>query len=897
MSTVALVPAFRRADRVAATVRGLLPLVDQVVVIDDGSHDRGATAGAARRAGATVVVLPANRGKGGALAAGIAAAPEASTYLLVDADTAGTAAATAPLLDAVRGGADLAVGVLPPAGGRGGFGAVRGVAAWGIRRACGFGAAAPLSGQRAVRGPLLRSLELADRFGVEVGMTIDAVRAGARVVEVPVGMDHAHTGRGVAGFSHRGAQGWDLMRALWPRLLTEPARRLLLVGAALVAVAALTGGAAVSVPSGTGLGEVDEVVLVAAPDTLRLGHLDDPDRPELAALAGRRGAVAAANVDVPGPRPGSTWATVGAGTRVGARAPTRPPEATRPFLVQDVEEGHGRLGDALHRANRSTGFVGREPTSPVRLAVADGAGRIDRAATAGSLSAGGLANRVRSDLGAGADVVAVDATGLDPGGLEDLLAGLRPTGGERRLLLLVTPAGDGGRPGLRPLVASGPGAPAGRLTSASTRRDGLVLLSDVAPTVLTSLGVPVPDDMVGSPLRRLARPPGLDGLVEADRLARQRDTVWDPALLAVVPLHLVAYAWAWRRARRRPAPAAPDGGPGPGPGGRRALVLLGLGLAAWPLATWLVRAVPGTGSLGRWAGLLAVAADLLVVAAAWRIGRGRGLAPLAVVMGATVALVTVDLGLGGPLQLSSAFGGAAHSSGRFTGLGNTAFAVYAACALLAVACARRRAPWMVALLVLVALVDALPPLGGDVGGAVTLAPVFALTVAALWGRLRWRTAAVAVAAAAALVAIALAVDLSRPPDARTHLARFVAGGGRSSSVGGKLGQNLGTYAAAPILVPVVAIALGLAFALWRGRFRHALPPGSPARIGAAGALAVGLVGNALNDSGPIVTLIVMSLLCPYLVVRSAAAERAPRLLGPPDADRMVHPEPDEVGRR
>ncbi|MEO5680288.1 MAG: glycosyltransferase, partial [Acidimicrobiales bacterium] len=188
MTKVAMVPAYRRADRVGATVAALVPLVDEVVVVDDGSQDGAATIDAARRAGARVVALAANRGKGGAVAAGLVAAPTASTYLLVDADTEATAAATLTLLDALDAGADLAVGVLPPAGGKGGFGTVRRVAAWGIRRACGFEAAAPLSGQRAVRGELLRSLVLADRFGLEVGMTVDAVRAGAVVVEVPVTM-------------------------------------------------------------------------------------------------------------------------------------------------------------------------------------------------------------------------------------------------------------------------------------------------------------------------------------------------------------------------------------------------------------------------------------------------------------------------------------------------------------------------------------------------------------------------------------------------------------------------------------------------------------------------------------------------------------------------------------
>jgi len=888
MTTVALVPALRRADRVGETVKALSDLVDRVVVVDDGSADGGATAGAAQRAGATVVVLPSNRGKGGALAAGIAVTPEATAYLLVDADTADTAAATAPLLAALRQGADLAVGVLPSAEGQGGFGTVRRAAAWGIRSACGFEAEAPLSGQRAVGAPLLRSLELADRFGVEVGMTIDAVRAGAQVVEVPVLVDHAHTGRSVAGFAHRAAQGWDLLRALWPRLLGERARVVLFVGAALAMVAVLAASAVAAVPSGAPLGRADQVVLVATSTALRLEDLQDTSRPELAALAGRRGAVAAANVDVPGRSVWSSWATVGAGKKVRAEPPVREPDAANPFQVQDIPDGQGRLGDALHRGGLTTAFVGTMPSSPVRLSVADGAGRIDRAATAGSLGVNGLVNQIRASLTTGADVLAVDAAGLDPDGLEALLAGLRPGEGVRRLVLLVTPADRIGRFGLRPMVASGPGAAAGRLVSPSTHRSGLVVLSDVAPTILTALDVPVPGEMLGQPLRYLAAPADVEGLVAADRLARQRDSVWDPALAVVVPLHLAAYAWAAIRARRRSGSArADDGEAGGAVGGAvvaegrgarrpasRALGQLGLGLAAWPLATWLVRWAPGSSGLGRGAGALALALDLMVVAVAGRLGRGRGLVPLVAVLGATLALITVDLGRGGALQLSSAFGGAAHSTGRFTGLGNTAFAIYATCALLAVSCARRRAPWMIGLLVLVAAVDALPLLGADVGGAATLTPIFAMTIAALWGRLRRLTVVLAGVATAAVFGVAIVVDLSRPAESRTHLARFVTGGGRSNSIGGKLAQNLDAYAAIPLLALVVAITLGFAFLVWRGRFGLALPKGSPARIGVGAALAVALVGNILNDSGPIVTLIAMSVIGPALVVRAAAGDGA-----------------------
>jgi glucosyl-3-phosphoglycerate synthase len=223
--TVALVPARDGGATVGATVVALSGMagVDRVVVVDDGSTDD--TSAAASAVGASVVRLAANVGKAGAVAAGLRAVPEADLYLLVDADTGGSAAGAAPLLaPVVSGQADLAIGVLP-AGVTGGAGLMRRVAGWGIRRACGFEARAPLSGQRAVRGDLLRSLTLAARFGLETAMTIDAVRAGARVVEIDVDMWHRATGGSFRGLLHRAGQGVDIARALRPRLASGPAAR------------------------------------------------------------------------------------------------------------------------------------------------------------------------------------------------------------------------------------------------------------------------------------------------------------------------------------------------------------------------------------------------------------------------------------------------------------------------------------------------------------------------------------------------------------------------------------------------------------------------------------------------------------------------------------------------
>src|SRR5690606_29462560 len=109
--------------------------------------------------------------------------PDAEYYLLIDADLARTASAADLLLDPVLAGeAEMTVGSLPPAGGKAGFGTIKKMSAKGIKRACGLAVRAPLSGQRAVRAEFVRGLTAAERFGLEVAMTIDVVRAGGRVL-------------------------------------------------------------------------------------------------------------------------------------------------------------------------------------------------------------------------------------------------------------------------------------------------------------------------------------------------------------------------------------------------------------------------------------------------------------------------------------------------------------------------------------------------------------------------------------------------------------------------------------------------------------------------------------------------------------------------------------------
>jgi len=219
-TVLALVAAHDEEAAIARTVKALagLDAVGGVVVLADGCTDR--TADEAVEAGARVFVAPRRLGKGGAIESALGAVPPADVYLLVDGDVGDTASETEALVREVTGGRlDMAIGRLPPQAG-GGFGIVKGLSGKAIRLLTGFEPAEPLSGQRAVRREALEACRpLAEGFGLETAMTIDAVRLGFRVGEIPVDMGHRATGRSISGFLHRAGQGADILRAVVPRAL------------------------------------------------------------------------------------------------------------------------------------------------------------------------------------------------------------------------------------------------------------------------------------------------------------------------------------------------------------------------------------------------------------------------------------------------------------------------------------------------------------------------------------------------------------------------------------------------------------------------------------------------------------------------------------------------------
>jgi len=232
-----VIPARNESDRISATVQAaaLIPGVDIVVVVDDGSVD--GTGAYAELAGAFVARHARNLGKAAAMETGAqaVAAIEAERdpaapprhLLFLDADLAASAEHAAPLAGPVQAGeADMTIAVFASRDKRGGHGLVLGLAGAGIERATGWRPAEPLNGQRCLtRAAFEAARPLAAGWGVETGLTIDLLRRGMRITEVRVPLSHRATGKDLRAQLHRAHQLADVAKALGARQpWRQPAR-------------------------------------------------------------------------------------------------------------------------------------------------------------------------------------------------------------------------------------------------------------------------------------------------------------------------------------------------------------------------------------------------------------------------------------------------------------------------------------------------------------------------------------------------------------------------------------------------------------------------------------------------------------------------------------------------
>jgi glycosyltransferase involved in cell wall biosynthesis len=216
---IVIVAARNEADRIGDTLDALGHAFPgaHVIVADDASED--GTGDVALAHGAELVSRRRPHGKGANVTAAAATVieragdPEAPVFLLCDGDLGASAAELSPLVEAVAGGnCDLAIAAFRARVG-GGFGVALRYAARTIERLCGYRAGAPISGQRALSAAAMRAAyPFAAGYGMEIGITVDVVRAGLGVQEIELDLAHRATGRSLAGFLHRARQLRDFRR-------------------------------------------------------------------------------------------------------------------------------------------------------------------------------------------------------------------------------------------------------------------------------------------------------------------------------------------------------------------------------------------------------------------------------------------------------------------------------------------------------------------------------------------------------------------------------------------------------------------------------------------------------------------------------------------------------------
>lgn len=411
-----------------------------------------------------------------------------------------------------------------------------------------------------------------------------------------------------------------------------------------------------------------------------------------------------------------------------------------------------------------------------------------------------------------------------------LIAMERPPPGEREVLALGL-AGEGYE---------------GNVTSDTTRTGGFALTTDIGPTILDRLGIPVPEEMAGHPIRSEGDRDVAAVQERSDRMkvvSKRRAPVALRNMMIWFALAIVV-AFASRGHLGRPAFAL---------AGLSAVYLpamLLVGAALRPDEALAERLIVGLG-----APLLAALTLLLV----------RGWGALAVGCAVTLAAYAVDIVAGSPLTAQSILGPNPGLGVRFFGIGNeleSTLAVVIPVGVGAALAARRAAPStraaVAAFLVTgaaTALLFAAGRFGADVGAAIVFpagAAVAALTVPGMSSVVRERRWLLLLLAAPVLgLALLFAVDLVFGGDA--HLSRSVLDAGGASDLAdvverrlrlagrsfkGGIQTILFWFCVASVVVAVVN----------RRRILRWLAQYPYARAGYAGAASATALGVVANDS-------------------------------------------------
>jgi hypothetical protein len=396
----------------------------------------------------------------------------------------------------------------------------------------------------------------------------------------------------------------------------------------------------------------------------------------------------------------------------------------------------------------------------------------------------------------------------------------------------------------------------GNLTSDSTRTDGYVLSTDIAPTILERFGIAVPSEMSGQAIRS-------EGSVDTAAIESLgvRMAVISERRGPVIGVALLVWIFGLFFAIVRGVPARP------------AVKTIALSVVYLPLVLLLAAAFEPSRQTEQLLVMLGALFLALLTLVSY-----RGYRALAVASAVVVVAYAVDVVAGSPLTSLSLLGPNPGLGVRFYGIGNELEAVLAVLAIAGTGAALagfapRAAPRTCAVAflasgLLFAAVFAAGRFGADVGAAIVL-PVGAAAAVGTATRGGRRAATLIITAPLAVVGLIALADLVS--GANAHLTRSVLDAGGLGDLGDVAQRRL-QLSAHGFERPVVLFCLPLVAALAtlaivrRDRLRAWLRDVPAMYAGLVGALAAIATGTLANDSGALLLVIGVAYLLVFVAV-------------------------------
>ena len=320
---------------------------------------------------------------------------------------------------------------------------------------------------------------------------------------------------------------------------------------------------------------------------------------------------------------------------------------------------------------------------------------------------------------------------------------------------------------LTPLVIAGSGIEPGFLTSATTRRQGIVANTDIAASTLDFYGISSPQTFTGRPLKTIR---ATNSISELQLLNRRLVTTYlaRPVLvkgyvflqLAAIILALLSYflKHSWTPL----------------------LKPFLIGLTVVPLVLLLAGGYPQF-NVPVYA-FEVILLTVIMVAVVVKVAGRRDLDPFILVCWGTVAVIMADMITGAYLLKNSTLSYDPLAGARYYGIGNEYEGIIIGAAIIGVAALLDRFPNHKRLLMalsigsfgLITFIMGAPQYGCDVGGTIAALAAFTVTILLLAGiRLDRRTILTIVVGTGLVLGAFMVFDASRSPEQQSHIGRTV----------------------------------------------------------------------------------------------------------------------------